>query len=258
MTQPPDLQRALLERLRFEQAMGVEFLARAQTSPPSPLSSEERGRGGEVSAAEPPLLEAPLIATQGGEGEGVADKPARWQALEARAMGCVKCVLHKGRAHVVFGCGNREARLLFVGEGPGADEDAQGIPFVGRAGQLLNKIITAMGMTREEVYICNVVKCRPPENRTPLPDEVAACSPYLFEQIELVAPKIIVTLGSPAAKTLLKITQGIMSIRGKWHTFRGIPVMPTYHPAYLLRAYTEENRRAVWEDMKKVVERLKR
>ena len=171
-------------------------------------------------------------------------------------MACTACVLHQGRTNVVFGCGNREASLMFVGEAPGQDEDLQGFPFVGRAGQLLNRIIAAMGLKREEVYICNIVKCRPPENRTPLPDEVAACSPYLFEQIELVAPKAIVALGAPAAKTLLNTNQGIMSIRGHWFSFRGIPVMPTYHPAFVLRRYTEEVRRAVWDDMQQVMARL--
>ena len=172
-------------------------------------------------------------------------------------MGCTACALAKGRTNVVFGTGNREAQLVFVGEGPGFDEDQQGIPFVGRAGQFLDKIIAAMKLKREEVYICNVVKCRPPENRTPLPDEIAACWPYLQEQLELVAPKVIVTLGAPATKTLLKTTQGIMALRGKWYAYNKIPVMPTYHPAFVLRSYTEENRRAVWEDMKQVMAKLK-
>jgi DNA polymerase len=185
-----------------------------------------------------------------------ADKSTRWAQLEAKAKACTACVLAKTRQNVVFGAGDRGARLVFVGEGPGADEDAKGEPFVGKAGQLLNKIIAAMGLKREEVYICNVVKCRPPENRTPLPDEVMKCHPFLVEQIELVGPKAIVALGSPAAKTLLNTTQGIMSLRGRWHMYRGIPVMPTYHPAYVLRQYTEEVRRAVWEDMKKVVAKL--
>jgi len=171
-------------------------------------------------------------------------------------MTCQACVLAKTRTNVVFGTGNRNAKLLFVGEGPGADEDAQGEPFVGRAGQFLNKVISAMGLKREEVYICNVVKCRPPGNRTPLPDEVAACNTYLTEQIALVAPKAIVALGSPASKTLLNTTQGIMSLRGRWHAYKGVPLMPTYHPAFVLRQYTEEVRRAVWEDMKKVMEKL--
>jgi DNA polymerase len=161
--------------------------------------------------------------------------------------------LHQGRTKVVFGEGNRQARLVFVGEGPGEDEDRTGRPFVGRAGQLLNKIIAAMGMKREEVYICNVVKCRPPGNRTPSIEEAAACRAYLEEQLELIAPKAIVALGAPAAQTLLHTRSGINALRGHWMLFRGIRLMPTFHPAYLLRYYTESTRKAVWEDMKQVV-----
>ncbi|MCW8133992.1 MAG: uracil-DNA glycosylase [Planctomycetota bacterium] len=179
-------------------------------------------------------------------------KAERWQALEARALGCTRCVLHKGRTKVVFGEGHRAARLVFVGEGPGEQEDLSGRPFVGKAGQLLDKIIGAMGLQREDVYICNVVKCRPPGNRTPLPDEVALCNPYLEEQLALIAPKAIVALGSPASKALLKTSQGIMALRGRWQLYRGIRVMPTYHPAFVLRQYTDEVRRAVWNDMKQV------
>jgi len=240
----PQLRRAILERLRFEQAMGIEVVHPVELERPAP-----------VATVVPATHAAASDTTTHGQ-DGHATKEARWKDLEARAMGCTQCVLHRGRTNVVFGVGNRSAQLVFVGEGPGADEDLKGEPFVGRAGQLLNKIMSAMKWKREDVYICNVVKCRPPENRTPLPDEVAACNPFLTEQLELIAPKVIVTLGGPAAKTLLKTTQGIMSLRGKWYTYRGIPVMPTYHPAFLLRSYTEENRRAVWEDMKQVVERL--
>jgi uracil-DNA glycosylase family 4 len=181
----------------------------------------------------------------------------RWANLEKAARACTACGLHKTRNTVVFGDGNKNAQIVFVGEGPGADEDAQGLPFVGRAGQLLNKIIEAMKIKRDDVYICNIVKCRPPENRQPLPDEVGACNAFLEEQIALVKPKVIVALGGPATKTLLKTPQGIMSIRGRWFSYKGIPVMPTYHPAFVLRSYTEENRRAVWEDMKKVLEKVK-
>lgn len=257
----PQLQRALLARLRFEQAMGVECVAGIAPAPvtqtlaappPAPRPALPAPPWTPPPAPPTDLLPAPIAAAAQG-----ADVAARWKALEARAMACVACGLHAGRTNVVFGCGNRNAKLVFVGEGPGYDEDQQGVPFVGRAGQLLNKIIGAMGLKREEVYICNVVKCRPPENRTPLPDEIGACSGYLFEQIELIAPKVIVTLGAPATKTLLKVSQGIMSIRGKWFSFRGVPVMPTYHPAFVLRRYTEEVRRAVWEDMKLVMARMK-
>jgi DNA polymerase len=163
---------------------------------------------------------------------------------------CRRCKLCETRTHIVFGVGNPNALLMFVGEGPGADEDAQGEPFVGRAGQKLNEMIRAIGLERKDVYIANVVKCRPPGNRDPQPDEVETCSPFLFRQIETIGPKVIVALGSPAAKTLLGTKAGITSLRGRWGSFRGIPVMPTFHPAYLLRSYTVENRTKVFEDLK--------
>jgi DNA polymerase len=255
------LRRAILERLRFEQSMGIVVVHPVELERPAavetPVASTTAVPHPSPLTPDPSHLFEETPQARSADGHAAKSKEARWKDLEARAMACTACVLHKGRTNVVFGVGNRSAQLVFVGEGPGADEDRQGEPFVGRAGQLLNKIITAMKWKREEVYICNVVKCRPPENRTPLPDEVAACNPYLTEQLELISPKVIVTLGGPAAKTLLKTTQGIMSLRGKWYSYRGIPVMPTYHPAFLLRSYTEENRRAVWEDMKQVVDRLK-
>ncbi len=139
---------------------------------------------------------------------------------------------------------------MFVGEGPGADEDAQGEPFVGRAGKKLDEMIRAIGLARAEVYIANVVKCRPPNNRDPEPDEIETCSPFLVRQIEAIRPKVIVTLGSPATRTLLRTSVGITQLRGTWHSYRGIPVMPTFHPAFLLRQYTTENRRKVFEDLK--------
>jgi DNA polymerase len=140
--------------------------------------------------------------------------------------------------------------MMFVGEGPGADEDAQGEPFVGRAGKKLDQMIASIGLRREDVYIANIVKCRPPRNREPERDEVATCAPFLYAQIEAIRPRVIVTLGAPAARTLLNTKIGITRLRGNWHAFRGIPVMPTFHPAYLLRAYTHENRSRVYEDLK--------
>jgi DNA polymerase len=155
----------------------------------------------------------------------------------------------------VFGVGDPRARLLFVGEGPGRDEDLQGEPFVGRAGQLLTDIIEkGMKLKRSDVYICNVVKCRPPENRNPEPDEVEACSPFLVRQIELVSPEVIVALGKFAAQTLLQTTTPITKLRGEWREYRGVPLMPTLHPAYLLR--NPADKRLVWEDVKKVMARL--
>src|ERR1700676_135577 len=147
---------------------------------------------------------------------------------------CTRCKLHKTRKNIVFADGNPKAELVFVGEGPGADEDAQGLPFVGRAGKLLNQMIEAMGLRRQDVYICNVVKCRPPENRLPEKDEIAACSPFLLRQLDTISPKVIVCLGACAAQTLLETNRGISQFRGQWLDFRGHKLMATYHPAYLL------------------------
>ncbi|MDE0636146.1 MAG: uracil-DNA glycosylase [Candidatus Poribacteria bacterium] len=179
-------------------------------------------------------------------------------ALDADAQSCTKCKLHEGRNTVVFGVGNPNADLMFIGEAPGADEDRQGEPFVGRAGKLLTDIIKAMKLTREDVYIANVLKCRPPGNRNPETDEVETCSPYLIRQIELIQPKIIVALGSFAAKMLLDTKTGITALRGEFHAYAlahqsdNTPViMPTYHPAYLLR--NPNAKREVWEDMQQVM-----
>jgi DNA polymerase len=171
-------------------------------------------------------------------------------ALSKLLEGCPRCKLSKGRTNIVFGQGNPKAELLFVGEAPGRDEDEQGLAFVGRAGQLLTKIIEAMGYRREQVYIANVIKCRPPNNRNPEPDEVAACRPFLEEQIRLIAPKVIVTLGTFAAQALLETDESIGRLRGRWRTARGVRVMPTFHPAFLLRS--PERKKDVWEDMKLV------
>jgi uracil-DNA glycosylase family 4 len=160
--------------------------------------------------------------------------------------GCKRCRLSEGRTHIVFGDGNPYAQLVFVGEGPGYEEDVQGLPFVGQAGRLLTKMIHAIGLTRKDVYICNVVKCRPPQNRTPLADEVAACSPFLFKQLEIIHPKVICTLGACAVETLLKTKQPMNRLRGKIFNWQGIPVIPTFHPAYLLRNPIEK--RKAWED----------
>lgn len=168
---------------------------------------------------------------------------------------CRRCKLHSGRTHVVFGIGNPNAKLMFVGEGPGRDEDLKGEPFVGRAGQLLTDIITkGMGLTRDDVYIANVVKCRPPENRNPEPDEVASCEPFLKKQIELIRPKIIVALGKFAVQALLQSKVPITRLRGNWHTYMGIKLMPTFHPAYLLR--NPADKKLVWEDIKKVMKEM--
>jgi uracil-DNA glycosylase len=164
---------------------------------------------------------------------------------------CTRCRLHKQRNKIVFGAGNPRAELVFVGEGPGHDEDVQGLPFVGRAGKLLTQMIEAMGLAREDVYICNVVKCRPPENRKPEDDEVATCSPYLYRQLDVIAPKAIVCLGGVAAQTLLKTKDPISRFRGTWFDFRNTKLLATYHPAYLLRNPNAKGE--VWKDLQKVM-----
>jgi len=167
---------------------------------------------------------------------------------------CTRCKLHKTRNKIVFGDGSPKADLVFIGEGPGADEDAQGLPFVGRAGKLLTQMIEAMGLRRGDVYICNVVKCRPPENRQPEKDEVTACSPFLFRQLDVLKPKVIVCLGSTAAQTLLQTNRGISHFRGEWLDFRGYKMLATYHPAYLLRNPGAKGE--VWKDLQKVMAEL--
>ncbi|MGH9382526.1 MAG: uracil-DNA glycosylase [Thermoanaerobaculia bacterium] len=177
------------------------------------------------------------------------------EAVAREASACTRCALAEGRRTVVFGSGNPDADLMFIGEGPGAEEDRQGLPFVGPAGQLLTRIIQAIDLSRDDVYIANIVKCRPPGNREPLPDEVAACRPWLEAQIRLVRPRVIVALGKVAAQALLGDDGPIGKLRGRWHTVAGIPLMPTYHPAALLR--NAGLKRPVWDDMLRVRERLR-
>ena len=172
---------------------------------------------------------------------------------------CKRCKLHEGRNKLVFGVGNEHSPLVFVGEGPGADEDAQGIPFVGKAGQLLTQMIEGtarkegMPIKREDIYICNVVKCRPPGNRTPEPEEMATCGEFLFRQLVAIRPKAICALGGTAARALTGHKEGVMKMRGKWFQWRDIPVMVTYHPSFLLRQYNQDAKREAWEDLKKVL-----
>jgi len=169
---------------------------------------------------------------------------------------CPKCRLSETRTQTVFGEGDVDAPIFFIGEGPGETEDKTGRPFVGRAGQLLDQMIVAMGLKREQVYIANIVKCRPPQNRAPAPDEVETCTPYLVRQIEIIRPRAIVTLGLPASKYMLSSNSTMGRLRGQWHEWRGIKLMPTFHPAYLLRSYTVENRQAVWSDLQKVMDEI--
>jgi uracil-DNA glycosylase family 4 len=175
-------------------------------------------------------------------------------ALREEIGDCQRCPLGKVRKNLVFGVGNPEAELVFVGEAPGRDEDIQGEPFVGRAGQLLTRIIDAMGLSRDRVYICNVIKCRPPGNRDPLPDEIGQCEPFLRQQLDILNPRIVCALGSFAARTLLNTEEKISQLRGRLHAYNGIPLIPTYHPSYLLR--NPQAKREVWQDVQKVMEIL--
>jgi len=206
------------------------------------------------------------LAVGGGTAENAADEsPANRQlptansdfdALRVEAEACTKCRLAGTRKNVVFGVGNPHADLMFVGEAPGRDEDLQGEPFVGRAGQLLTDIIKAMKLTRDDVYIANVIKCRPPENRNPEPDELDACRPFIRRQVELIQPKVIVTLGRFGLQSLTEKGYGISAVRGQWLDYNGIKLMPTYHPAYLLR--NPAAKKEVWADMKKVMAELEK
>jgi DNA polymerase len=185
---------------------------------------------------------------------GDAGDNEEFEALREEAMACTRCRLAGTRSTVVFGTGNPHADLMFIGEAPGRDEDQQGKPFVGRAGQLLTDIIKAMKLSRDDVYIANVIKCRPPENRNPEPDELDACRPFIQRQVELIDPKVIVTLGRFGLQSLTEKAYSISSVRGQWLEYRGIKVMPTYHPAYLLR--NPAAKKDVWADMKKVMAEL--
>ncbi len=215
----------------------------AETGRPCSYLSRTRRPGGTVSA-EPP----PEAAAAAGELSALAE-------VRQDLGDCRRCPLHRTRQRLVFGEGNPQAELVFVGEAPGADEDAQGRPFVGAAGQLLTKIIEAMKLRREEVYICNILKCRPPGNRNPQPDEIAACEPFLIRQLRAIRPRIICALGTFAAHTLLKSEAPIGALRGRFHSYQGIPVMPTYHPAYLLR--NPGGKKQVWEDVQMVMQALR-
>jgi uracil-DNA glycosylase len=236
----------------------VEDCGEATVSAPEPqapvvLPPTAKGGGGPYGAtdlfapaAEQPTFGAPVLSPD--------EKRARLVALDGNEVrGCTKCRLCETRTQTVFGEGDADAKIFFIGEGPGETEDRTGRPFVGRAGEMLNKWIAAMGLQREQVYIANIVKCRPPGNRVPAPDEVATCTPYLQRQLEIVRPKVIVTLGLPAAKYMLQSNSTMGRLRGQWHAWRGIKLMPTFHPAYVLRNPSYETRAAVWDDLKKVM-----
>ncbi|MCD6415641.1 MAG: uracil-DNA glycosylase [Planctomycetes bacterium] len=179
------------------------------------------------------------------------ERAAKLARVEQEVKKCTTCRLHETRTRTVFGRGDLRARLMFVGEAPGADEDREGVPFVGRAGKLLDRMVYAMGLERDEVYITNILKCRPPGNRDPLADEAEACAPYLERQIEIIQPEMICTLGLPATRTMLRTSQSMGDMRGRWRSYRGIPLLPTYHPAYLLRSPGQKAK--AWHDLKMLI-----
>ena len=234
---------ALRQRLEFYQDLGIKTIYRrsvVQSVQPVPSPNPL-----------PPIVSPPIPTLQ----------PAEDSLLKILAdIGdCKRCRLHEARNKIVFGSGNEQSRLVFVGEGPGADEDQQGLPFVGRAGQLLTQMIEGTAakegipIKRADVYICNVVKCRPPENRTPQPDEMEICGQFLYRQLQAIKPKAICAMGGTAAKALLGTTEGVTRLRGKWHNWNGIQMMVTFHPSYLLRPYNQNAKKEAWEDLKKVL-----
>ncbi len=238
----------LSEHLRFLQDLGVTGISRdprwRRRQRPEAGESHSEGPAPDAQAQnnQLPTADAPTVRIARSAAEALA-------AIRADIGDCTRCKLHRmGRRQVVFGVGNPDAELMFVGEAPGADEDLLGIPFVGRAGQLLTKMIEAMGYARDDVYIANVIKCRPPENRNPDPDEVETCEPFLFQQIAAIRPKVIVALGSFAAKTLLRTQSPISRLRGRVYEYQGAKLVPTFHPSYLLR--TPGQKREAWEDLK--------
>jgi uracil-DNA glycosylase len=266
-----DLQEKLSRRLAYYNDIGIRQFYRDRLSPinsesleppPEELPDEEDPLP--KSAQKPIVPATPSVVVQAGPAISIASQPAMSlfesamrvsgdSLLKIRAdLGeCTRCKLSRTRNKIVFGDGNEKAQLVFVGEGPGHDEDMQGLPFVGRAGKLLTQMIEAMGLQRKDVYICNVVKCRPPQNRAPERDEVAACGPFLTRQLDAIAPKVIVCLGNIAAQTLLETNRGISHFRGQWQEFRGTRLMATYHPAYLLRNPAAKSE--VWKDLQKVM-----
>lgn len=275
-TFPESLQQKIEERLRYYEDLGIRLFYRDRIGehplvdePPAQAPVEQsrvireeislaKQKAAMMAAAKTaaPAVAAPLITPSGPSLFDAVNKVQDDTLLKIREdIGdCTRCKLHRGRNKIVFGDGSPKAQLVFIGEGPGADEDAQGLPFVGRAGKLLTQMIEAMGLQRKDVYICNVVKCRPPENRTPEPDEVETCSPYLLRQIDVINPKVLVCLGAVAAKTLLETNKGITQFRGQWLEWRGRKLIATYHPAYLLRNPNAKGE--VWKDLQKVMAEL--
>jgi len=243
----PQTKKQLAARVKYYKEMGIHDFYRQPVDPSIELelqpitetTPETVNPKPQASPALPPVI---------------SDKPSALKLIREDIGDCTRCRLHKGRTKLVFGVGNVNADLMFVGEGPGADEDAQGEPFVGRAGQLLNNMISAMGIKREDVYIANVVKCRPPQNRTPEKDECDICSPFLMRQIDVIQPKVIVALGAVAAKNLLAVNDSMSNLRGRWYDFRNSKLLVTYHPAYLLR--DPRQKKEAWKDLQMVMKYL--
>jgi uracil-DNA glycosylase len=238
---------ALRGLLEYYRDIGITTLYRRPAAPTE--AGAERTESPAISISLPPPMELPTLQPDG---------DSLLKIIEYIGD-CKRCPLHQARHKIVFGSGNEHSPLVFVGEGPGADEDQQGLPFVGRAGQLLTQMIDntaskeGIRIRRDDVYICNVVKCRPPENRTPEPDEMEICGEFLFRQLMVIRPKAICALGGTATKALLGAKEGVTKLRGKWHKWRDIPVMVTYHPSYLLRPYNQNAKREAWEDLKRVL-----
>jgi DNA polymerase len=239
----PEVQKQLAARIDYYREMGIYDFYR---QPVAEEASTEETVPVIAAGPSPSIFDSPLPVIQ--------DKPAALKIIRDDIGDCVRCRLHKGRKNIVFGVGNINADLMFVGEGPGADEDEQGEPFVGRAGQLLNNMISAMGLKRSDVYIANVVKCRPPGNRTPERDECDICGPFLQRQIEIIKPKVIVALGAVAAKYLLAINDSMANLRGRWYDYKGSRLAVTYHPAYLLR--DPRQKKEAWKDLQMVMKYL--
>jgi len=239
----PQTKKHLASRVNYYKEMGIHDFYRRPVEEGAELTLKPVAEAMPVESESPAAL-PPVIN----------DKPTALKLIRADIGDCTRCRLHKGRTNLVFGVGNVNADLMFVGEGPGADEDAQGEPFVGRAGQLLNNMISAMGLKRSDVYIANVVKCRPPQNRTPEKDECDTCSPFLMRQIDVIKPKVIVALGAVAAKNLLAINDSMANLRGRWYDFRNSKLLVTYHPAYLLR--DPRQKKEAWKDLQMAMKYL--
>jgi uracil-DNA glycosylase len=252
----PETQKQLAAHVNYYREMGIYDFYQRPPVPAAASTDDLIAESTVTSAVEPEtvvvatremsLFDSPLPVVQ--------DKPAALKAIREDIGDCTRCRLHKGRKNIVFGVGNVNADIMFVGEGPGADEDEQGEPFVGRAGQLLNNMIAAMGLKRSDVYIANVVKCRPPQNRTPEKDECDTCSPFLMRQIEVIRPQVIVALGAVAAKNLLAVNESMANLRGHWYDFKNSRLLVTYHPAYLLR--DPRQKKEAWKDLQMVMKYL--